>query len=387
MFRRAAQVGYYWPLVMILLLAGGTSFFGGVLWSGRNSVDERQPRPTKIRRRKNEETVVPEPEAAAAGRVVGEFEHQAAILLGSNELVEYHPKTLIEIVSALHGKVGIIGLVWDEQQRARVVALLKEHGLPDDAVDFFVWPAKSMWVRDFGPLFLVQGSQASVADYAYTPPNRDEEELFGVSLAATFGFPFERAELSFEGGNMLTNGDGLCISTNIVFGQNSTRGYDAQQICKILHEKFHFEKWTYLKPMVGEPTGHADMFVTFCAPNVAVVGQYDPDDDEANARILDENASLLEGAATKDGPMKVVRIRTPPHRDDIWRSYTNVIYANDTLLVPQYPHVSPELDQAALETYQRLLPKWKVIGIDCSTISAKRGDLHCISLNIPVLSD
>ena len=93
-----------------------------------------------------------------------------------------------------------------------------------------------MWVRDYGPFFLTQGKEgpASVIDYAYTQPNRDYGELFGTTFAGTFGYEFARAELSFEGGNLLTNGDGLCVTTNTIAAQNASRGYDETQIGNVL---------------------------------------------------------------------------------------------------------------------------------------------------------
>ena len=41
----------------------------------------------------------------------------------------------------------------------------------------------------------------------------------------------------------------------------------------------------------------------------------------------------------------------PPHDDGRWRTYTNVVYANGTLLVPTYPGFCPELDAEALAVY------------------------------------
>jgi agmatine/peptidylarginine deiminase len=75
----------------------------------------------------------------------------------------------------------------------------------------------------------------------------------------------------------------------------------------------------------------------------------------------------------------------PSRRDGLWRTYTNVIYANGMVLVPQYPDYCPDLDARALEVYRKLLPDWQVVGIDASSIIQKRGSLHCISLNVPFL--
>jgi agmatine/peptidylarginine deiminase len=368
---------------------GGTSFLGGLLIGEHQSGAGARLKLFKGHKRKSEEEVIPAPAENANGRIPGEFEHQAAIMIGCNEMLAYHPRTLIQMVSAIYKRAKVIGLIWSEEQRIEALALFKGNGLPEDCVDFYVWPAKSMWVRDFGPYFLMQGKDgpATVVDYAYTQPNRDYGDLFGATFAATFGYEFSRAELSFEGGNLLTNGDGLCVSTNALIAQNAGRGYDATQILNILGTNFRFKRWTYLVPLEGEPTHHADMFCTICATNLAVVGSCTREQDSTNAEILDKNTETLTGQPTSQGPMKVARIPMPYHRDGNWRSYTNVIYVNGTLLVPQYRGNDVELDKVALTTYRKLLPTWEVVGIDCSTLADKRGALHCISFNIPWLPD
>jgi agmatine/peptidylarginine deiminase len=280
-----------------------------------------------------------------------------------------------------------MGLIWNDEQRTEAVALLKANHLPENAIDFYNWPSTSMWVRDYGPFFLMQKKDgpATLIDYQYIQPNRDYGDLFGSTFAASLGYEFARAELSFEGGNLLSNGDGLCLTTNILFAQNASRGYDEAQIGQQLAGIFHFKRWTHLEPLVNEPTGHADMFCTFCATNQAVVGSYTQDQDATNAPVLDKDAAMLAKEQTSKGPMRVARIPMPPHRDGNWRTYTNVIYANGTLLVPQYGDGDAELDKVALATYRKLLPDWEVVGIDCSTLADKRGALHCISFNIPWL--
>jgi agmatine/peptidylarginine deiminase len=75
----------------------------------------------------------------------------------------------------------------------------------------------------------------------------------------------------------------------------------------------------------------------------------------------------------------------PGHEDGAWRSYTNVIFAGDTLLVPAYPDASPEMDREALDVYRKLLPERRVVPIDASSLIRKNGSLHCISINVPKL--
>jgi agmatine deiminase len=331
-------------------------------------------------------TVRPITDSNVGGRVLGGFEHQAALILGVNELILYHPDTLAQIVGAIHNQLKIIGVVANEVQQIKTASLLKAHGLPENSIDFFKWPVEAMWVRDYAPYFVVS-DHTTVVDFTYPEQNRDLEDNFGMAFAATFGLHYDHAHLTFDGGNLTSNGQGICISTTQLGVSNASRGYSVEQIGQLLHDHFHFDRWVRLKPLEEEPTGHVDMFLTLCAANKAIVGVYRSQDDSINSAILDDNATLLKGEQTSGGPMQVIRIPMPAHKDGNWRTYTNVIYANGVVLVPQYPDTDTELDRVALNVFREALPDWRVVGIDCSKLIVKRGALHCISRQVPSLGD
>lgn len=338
--------------------------------------------------------VVPSPAAAAPSDPIrllppaAEFERQSALLIGCNELVRWHPRVFVNIVSAAYPTTRLIGLVGQEEELAIGRRLIKEAHLPASAITFVMLPMYTMWVRDYGPLFARRSDGAIVtvdSDYSEVDDQneRRSDDAAPKRLAEMLRLPVTEAALHLEGGNLLTNGDGICVSTTSLITRNAGRGQDAQSIGRVLRDSFGFRSWVYLKALSGEPTGHADMFVTFVARNIAVVGQVDPEADPANAKAMDEAAALLAGEKTSDGPMKVHRIPMPPNPDGHWRSYTNVIFANKTLLVPTYSDVDPALQKRAFAVYAELLPDWKIVGIDADSLTEKRGILHCITMNVP----
>lgn len=322
---------------------------------------------------------------AQSGRLHAEFEPQDAVMLGFNELVQHHPQTLVDIVRAIKGRVQILGLISAPEQGQQVLDLLRRHGVSTDNIRFFFWPAVSMWVQDFGPKFLIGDDEIRVVDYCYGFPDREAENQICLAFAAKFGLKIANSKLTMEGGNLLTNGRGFCLTSSSILAQNESRGYDVRRIGSILKSDFRMNQWTYLLPLEGEPTAHIDMFLTLVDPKTVVLGQYKGPDDATNTLRLDKNAKTLSSIQIDDQPLKIVRIPMPPRRDGKWRTYTNVIYANGLLLVPQYPDYCPELDALALQIYRKLLPDWDVVGIDASSLIAKRGSLHCISLSIPKL--
>ena len=73
----------------------------------------------------------------------------------------------------------------------------------------------------------------------------------------------------------------------------------------------------------------------------------------------------------------------PDHDDAIRRTYTNIVFANEMVLVPTSPDYCPELDEEALASYRRWLPERRMVGIDASGLIRMNGALRCITMNLP----
>src|SRR5205085_8046975 len=85
------------------------------------------------------------------------------------------------------------------------------------------------------------------------------------------------------------------------------------------------------------------------------------------------------------GPLKIERIPMPPHSDGVWRTYTNVVYANDIVVVPSYAGVDGRIEREALDTYRRLLPRREIVPVEATSLASTGGALRCVTLNIPHL--
>ena len=344
----------------------------------------------------------PRPKAAAAELEVlpmpGEFEKQAALLLGTHEVVFFSSQLFVDIVAAVHKDIRVVCLVADEGEIDLAKRLLAQAGLPKNAAQFINLPMDTPWVRDYGPLF-VQRRDRSVAivnlDYREWGSKEDRglddnmPNLFGELL----GLPVVDAPLTMSGGNLLSNGDGLCVTTvaAAIALRKEFKGGEAvavteeemQPVLEAFGKYFGFRKWICFNVLKGEPTGDVDMFVTFTAPDVAVVSRLDPAVDAVNAAVLDEAAAKLAGVQTSRGPMRVYRIPMPPRQEGRWRSYNNVVFANGTLLMPRYADEDPEMLAEAMYLYARLLPGWKIVGVGADSLTTVNGFLHCITRNVP----
>ena len=332
-------------------------------------------------------SVSPGRPSARAG-MAGEFQRQSALVLGYGELVEQHPAVFVDIVTGAIDRVPLICLISNDRQRRLAEYLLRANGIPVSSVSFMATPAQTMWVRDYGPLFVQRADgTVEIVDTDYAEDRNDNEAAAEDGAPAWIGWqlnvPVVSARLRMDGGNFLTNGDGLCITTSAVLDRNFDVGYGKEQIRALLKSLLDCEKWICVQPLEGEDTQHVDMFVAFLAENIAVVAHCDPLADPLNAAILDDAAAALARQTTSMGPMQVHRVPMPDARGGVWKSYTNVIFANGVLLVPSYSDVDPAVEEEAFSLYARLLPGWKVVGIRADSLARLGGALHCISVNVP----
>jgi agmatine/peptidylarginine deiminase len=230
-----------------------------------------------------------------------------------------------------------------------------------------------MWVRDYGPRILRHGGGGtSLLDSRYGGAKDDR----GVSqrMARQLQLPRICRPLYIDGGNVLTNGNGLFIST-----EQLLTGHAAPEA---LWSAVGVGQFVVLEPLDGEPTGHVDMFATFPSGDTVVLGRIDPGTDPVNSGILDRNAEALARLVTPEGPLRVVRVPMGPRHDGIWRSYTNVVYANGTLLVPVFPEAAPAESSAVLRLYAELLPSWNVVAVPTEKIARLGGGPHCVTCNL-----
>ncbi|MDF1738436.1 MAG: agmatine deiminase family protein [Verrucomicrobiales bacterium] len=315
-------------------------------------------------------------------RIPGEFEQQEAIVFGCGQLVRHYPQTFVDFVTLSHERVRLYGIISPGLERlARI--LLATSGLPADAVSFIPRQTSSMWVRDFSPIGALNrnGERIFLSFNQEHMRNRDDigaTELF----ESQFHGDFRKVELNLEGGNLLSNGAGLLLSSKTIPMQNQLRG-DHNRIAEILDREAGGAQWAAVSPLQGERTGHIDLMATFLSPRLLIVGESDPADHPGNAGILNSMAGSIHGLETAAGKIQVERIPMPFSGDTHFRSYCNVLFANGLLIVPTYPNINPRLDQEVLARFAALLPDWHVVGLDCEEISKKGGSLHCMTMNLP----
>ncbi len=335
-----------------------------VLFVGRRWDEWARPSPPTIR-----------------GVLPGEFERCAAILLTPTaNQGPLQSAVFAEMAAQASRFVDVYVLVSDEHHRKAVAERFQQADVAVGRVHFLNVRCASPWVRDFGPL-VVDSFEGGFEFLSFHPTASVAEPSLPQRVAAALGLSAVTVPLVLDGGNMLSNGAGLCVSSTALQAANPKKS--REEIASLVRKYLGGDQLILLEPLAGESTKHVDMFCAFTAPDTIVVAACDPAVDPHNAAILDRNAEQLRHLRTRCGPLKIERIPLPPSQKKYqWATYTNVVFANGVLLVPSYAGVDPAIEQRVLATYRRLLPTWKVQSIDSTQLLRGMGSLHCAAMNL-----
>ena len=329
-------------------------------------------------------------------RLPGEYEPQRALILSVSDWQPHHSPIFTQIVRETAGHVDLVVLFNDRAQLVRTIDWLKEAKLKADHVSFSQIPLDTVWLRDFAPMFAeTESGPVLSVDYYYVGGQRPKDDKLAEQWANLSDAKLKEVPWTLQGGNLLVNGKSLGVTTSKIFKDNKitfpggnrryrNADFDSRKIVTdAFLKECNLKLLVVLEPLMFEATGHCDMFATFLADDTVVVASVDPRADRFNAGILDRNAERLGKIQIGDRPMKVHRIKIPPRRGTAWSAYTNVIIANDLVLMPVMDTDPAAMIEQAKQVYRDLLPDHEVKTIDMTSMKSLQGELHCLSASLP----
>lgn len=278
-------------------------------------------------------------------------------------------------------------------------------------------PTDAMWIRDFGPMF-VRGRDSgalSIEDAKYYR-GRDNDDVQPVDFGARVGLPVSDFNLYFEGGNLLANGGGLCVTSSVVLDANPH--YTETEIRDMFRHELGCDELVIAEALQDFATGHVDMWLAWADHNTLVVGEYKQEQDSVNRAIIENNvATLLSGMvdpATGDA-IEIVRMPMPsncspqlapqawyrpaglaqwesvtvgqscpnqPLQYRIWRTYLNVMPVNGTMVLPIY-NQDDRYESDAIRIWSDL--GFDVVPVETDDIAPLQGTIHCLTMTMPAL--
>ncbi len=359
----------------------------------------------------------PVPTAAALGyRMPAEWEPHAATWIawphckadwpGKFGPIPWAYTEIVRILSASE-PVGI--LVNDGQSRRRAAELLGRAGVALDRVTFLKCPTDRVWMRDTGPMFVVndhpgEGPGIGLVDWKFNAwakyDDHRKDDRVPKRLARHLGLTRWRptadtggeapARVVLEGGAIDVNGLGTVLTTEeclLSDVQARNPGLGREGLERLLAEYLGARHVIWLgRGIDGDDThGHVDDLARFVGPRTVVIATVD-DPADPNDEPLRENRARLQSARDQEGaPLEVVSLPMPrPIRFEGQRlpaSYANFFIANRVVLVPTF---NDPADRKALAILADLFPGREVVGVHAVDLVWGLGTLHCLTREQPL---
>lgn len=282
---------------------------------------------------------------------------------------------------------------------------LTSNGVPDVNIDFLEIPYNSIWIRDYGPNTIYKNKVDSlfVVDWIYNRP-RPSDDVMPEEHASWHGIPLHTttlapSDLVNTGGNWMSDGLGTAFASELILEENepgnpySVTVKTEGEIDQIMEDFMGITRYIKMPVLPYDDIHHIDMHMKLLDEETLLVSEYptgvaDGPQIEANLQYVLANHNSVFGT-----PYKVVRITVPPSTSGLYpdnggyyRTYANNIFVNKTVLVPTYRE---EYDTTALNTLQKALPGYNIVGIDVDNsgqnLISLGGAIHCITHTIGVV--
>ena len=320
-------------------------------------------------------------------RTMAEWEEVQAIV------ISWYPQytaVLKQIVEHSIKECKVIILTYDE---AAVIESLSD--IPDvfEHVQMVDALFTSPWIRDYGPWTVYQNDVDSLmlVDWVYDWLERIYDDATPATIAEALALDhYEAIEEPYRwihaGGNLLRDGMGTFFSSELVFDTNPT--LSESEIDTIAKLFLGAERYFKLPVLPYDNIHHLDMHMCMLDEETMLIGEYP--EGIADGPQIEANINTIQQWTTAFGnAYNIIRIPMPPDSDgaypdevEHYRTYTNSIFVNNTILVPIY--YDPQYDTVALSIYEEMLPGYTIAPIYCDNIVDEYGAIHCITKLIGV---
>lgn len=326
-----------------------------------------------------------QPPAGSELRTMAEWEEIQALTITWTG----YPSILKEIVRAAQLETQIYIVCSDS---ITVQNYLTGNSIPLTNIHYTIAPFNSIWIRDYGQNTVYSAGIDSIllVDWIYNRP-RPADDTIPAQIGRQLGIPlYETTQSPFDlihtGGNFMSDGFGTGFSSELVLNENPQ--HTPAEIDTIMKQFMGIQRYIKMPVLPFDGIHHIDMHMKLLDEQTLLVGQYptgiaDGPQIEANLQYVLSTFNSVYGT-----PYRVVRIPMPPDQfgdypdqQGYYRTYTNAVFANKTVLLPIY---DPQYDSTALRIWQEALPGYTIKTIDCNSIIPSGGAIHCISHSVGV---
>lgn len=256
---------------------------------------------------------------------------------------------------------------------------LSQNGISDAKVSYLIYQTDSIWIRDYGPWFILDGKGVfGIVDTKYNRPRPHDDEV-PVLMAQDMKLPLFQPGLVHTGGNYYNDGAESAFSSTLVYSENGNLAED--EVNKRMQDYLGIQRYTTSPLGVGISIQHMDTFGKLVAPDTWVFSQF-----PTGSRFYEDSermVGILKTLRSPYGtPYKIHRLkmtRRPGATGEDYRAYINSFISNGALFFPTYG--GDAVDAEAKRVYEQALPGYQIVGV--ANGGTEWGDsVHCRSRNL-----
>ena len=333
-------------------------------------------------------------------RFPAEWEPQSAVLIAwPHSQTDWADRlsgvesTYVALVVAITRFQKALILVPDNNLLQHARYLLLDAGVNLQRVHFEVLEYDDTWLRDSGPISLLEDNKFRLLDFHFTAwggkfeASRDDLIVRNLFKHDVFSNAVhQRIEFALEGGGIETDGQGTLLSTWHCLHERHPE-LSREQITKKLETELHQSRTLWLDHgfLEGDDTdAHIDTLARFASTDTII---YQGCQDTEDSHYVELQTMATELAAFKQSnglPYRLFELPWPkPILDNGRRlaaSYANFLIINGAVLMPAYGDV---MDDNAADVMALAFPGRQIIQIPCRSLIWQNGSLHCITMQLP----
>ena len=318
----------------------------------------------------------------------------------------------LQMTSALCEYETVHIVVFDDEQKDHLLSQLKFFGIGAGNIDIQIIHNDDVWVRDCGPIFLVNGDdELAVTSWNFNGWGKrypyKKDRMVPTSVAEKFALPLFTAPITMEGGAVEVNGKGTMLATkSSILNPNRNPDLSQGEIEKVIKDYLGIEHLVWLSgasrefcDLVGSDTDlHIDGYARFTDEST-VLYSWTEDRNNNFYPILEKHLEELQNSETELGkPLTLVKLpkpknemystiyqplRPPFERNLSLGTYANFYIANKVVLVPVYGDVN---DANAKDIIAEHFPDREIVGIPAWKTAELGGMMHCVTQQQPLVN-
>ncbi|HNX02542.1 MAG TPA: C25 family cysteine peptidase [Candidatus Cloacimonas sp.] len=260
---------------------------------------------------------------------------------------------------------GLLYVVVSSSSQATCNSAFSTNGINMANVRYIITNNDSYWIRDYGPWTIMDGdNNLQLIDFTYNR-QRPNDDLVPTAVANFLGVTLYKMNITHTGGNIMTDGQGKAISTNLVLTENASLSQDA--INTMFSNYLGVSDYQLYPDPNNNYINHIDCWAKLLDVDKVIIRSVPTNHSQYSAieAVVAQWQTKLSSYGT---PYKIYRVSTPNDEP-----YTNSFIFNKHIYVPQMGAAS---DAAALLAYQNAMPGYTVTGYSYSDFESTDA-IHC----------